>query len=700
MTLEFGAVSYLLGSLAYLILTLFFLRSRYSRHTDRALTGATFMTSLWSGVIAAQQIGANIPFELRYVLEVLHTAAWMQVLFAMLNIRISRYRLLSRPERNLAAGIYALIAIMLLAGISRAIPNIPFVIGAETLIIFHLTLSLLGLILLEQVWLNLRGFNRSSTKFLGIALAGFLLYDGAMYTDAMMTNQISPALWDSRGIIHAILAPLIALTLVNAKRQPLEFQVSREFIFRGTVMVLAGLYLMLVALAAWLIQEFGTGWSDILATLLVSVAVIGLLIVTTSRRLRARLIVFLGQHFFDYKYDYREEWLKVTRELAIVDDSIENAVIRVLANAVNSPGGLLWVRDDNNNFEFRYGLNQPLPKRSGIDQDSDLVRYFTEQDWIINLQDYNRDPTAYHLIEIPEVIRKSHNPWLIVPLHTPDSLLGFVVIAEPYARQELNWENYDLLRIIARQACSYLALYRAQQQLTEAKQFEAVTQTSAFLIHDLKTIIAQLNLLLSNAGKHKNNPAFIDDMLKTTEHAVKKMSKIVEQVRKPVQQEDNREVDIIRTLRYVIDRCSQRQPVPRLTGDLNGAVTIADPEQLKSVFTHIITNAQDATPKDGDIEVSVKQTPGWVFIFVQDTGKGMDTEFIRNELFKPFASTKGVSGMGIGAYQSREYLRKLGGSLEVTSEVNVGSCFTLRIPTRSALAYSQTQGARSASVRN
>ena len=58
----------------------------------------------------------------------------------------------------------------------------------------------------------------------------------------------------------------------------------------------------------------------------------------------------------------------------------------------------------------------------------------------------------------------------------------------------------------------------------------------------------------------------------------------------------------------------------------------------------------------------------------------MTKEFISSQLFKPFESTKGLTGMGIGAYQAREYIRKIGGNIDVTSEPGIGSCFSVRIP--------------------
>jgi signal transduction histidine kinase len=107
----------------------------------------------------------------------------------------------------------------------------------------------------------------------------------------------------------------------------------------------------------------------------------------------------------------------------------------------------------------------------------------------------------------------------------------------------------------------------------------------------------------------------------------------------------------------------------------------ADRDQLWSVLGHLIQNAQDATPPDGEVTLTLKASSDHVVLFIQDTGTGMSEEFIRMQLFKPFESTKGLTGMGIGAYQAREYVRQLGGNIDVTSEPGMGSCFSVLLPT-------------------
>jgi len=59
----------------------------------------------------------------------------------------------------------------------------------------------------------------------------------------------------------------------------------------------------------------------------------------------------------------------------------------------------------------------------------------------------------------------------------------------------------------------------------------------------------------------------------------------------------------------------------------------------------------------------------------------MSEEFVRRRLFKPFATTKGAAGMGIGAYQAREIIRGLGGDISVKSEVGKGTVVTVSLPT-------------------
>jgi len=128
-----------------------------------------------------------------------------------------------------------------------------------------------------------------------------------------------------------------------------------------------------------------------------------------------------------------------------------------------------------------------------------------------------------------------------------------------------------------------------------------------------------------------------------------------------------------------VKRSQQRKPGPTLEADDSAVYSQVDPEQLTTVIEHLIRNAQESITGDGDVTVSLNAHNGRVQISIADTGCGMSPEFVRDRLFRPFDSTKSSESMGIGAYQAREYVRSLGGRIDVSSEVGVGTTFSLNL---------------------
>ena len=78
-------------------------------------------------------------------------------------------------------------------------------------------------------------------------------------------------------------------------------------------------------------------------------------------------------------------------------------------------------------------------------------------------------------------------------------------------------------------------------------------------------------------------------------------------------------------------------------------------------------------------------------VAVHDNGCGMDEQFMRERLFRPFTTTKGNAGMGIGVYEGREFARAAGGELTVESQLNQGTRFFLRLPLVENPAVTSTQ---------
>ncbi len=680
---DLSVISHGAAAVVFAILALLVGTRYLRRDIDRTLFLAALVTTLWAAVLVSQSLWGQPGFFTRYLLELLRNTAWILLLFAMLRDTFRHGRLSGQIKKFLGIATVVLLVALLTLGSLEFFFGLSLVNG-KTKLIGQIALSLLGLSLVEQIWRNAPAFGRSSIKYLCIGTATIFAFDFFMYADALLFGAIADSFWNVRGFVNAALVPLFAINVVNTRKQPIDFQLSRSAVFHAGTLVLAGIYLLLLAVSGYYVRILGGNWGEALQVLLSVVALVFLTTLVLSRRLRARLMVLISQNFFDYKYDYRDEWLKMTTELSDLSDEppLSRRVIRILAGLVESNAGAIWLKSEQGPYTLKDSANLAIPRHTVIDEDSDLVRFFSDKEWILNLDEYRADPVSYNLLEIPDAITETPDAWLVIPLYLGNQLYGIAMIGRPYARVDLNWENFDLIKVVARQTCNLLAQADAQNRLSRAMQFEAVSKASAFMVHDLKTVIAQLSLLVNNAQKHRNNPAFIEDMIKTTEHAVSKMTNLVEHIRKPAEETDNdsKVLDLTRLVSSLLGHYSRQLPLPRLEGNPPPIMVKADSEQLRSVLGHLIQNAQDATPPNGEITLSLKIAKGNVVLFIQDTGSGMNEDFISNQLFKPFESTKGLTGMGIGAYQAREYIQRLGGSIDVTSEPGIGSCFSIRIP--------------------
>lgn len=682
MTFNFGLLSHATSALTFLLLAVLIARRYLRRDSDRLLFVASSISAIWSFALALQSFSGHPPFLARLLLELARDASWIALLFLLIKnskgANDTSRKLIRRTAFAVASILLALITCLLLEYF-LAIQ----LFGGRTKLIGLIALSLIGLVLIEQIWRNAAIYGRSSIKYVCVSIGALFAYDFFLYADALLFNEISIPLWDARGGLNALLAPLLATNMINTRKQPIEIQFSRNVVFHAGTLFVAGSYLLVIAAGGYYVKIAGGSWGGALQALLISALLVLFVLLLLSNQFRARLMLFISKNFFNYKYDYRDEWLKITQAFSNLSETppLEERVIRILGDLVESNSGALWLRNEDGHFVLSSTVNMPTPKRPQIDADADLLTLMRERDWIVDIEEYQIDPVRYNLVEMPEPIQELRNAWLIIPLYLADEIYGMAVIGHSYAPIELNWENYDLIRVVARQAATFLAQANAQNQLSQAMQFDAVSRTSAFLVHDLKTVIAQLSLLVKNADKHRSNPAFIDDMILTTEHAVAKMTNLVDHIKRPVQEQPLQEIDVVALVKDLVAQHQRQKPEPTFDAPDVSVMIKADPEQLRSVIGHLIRNAQDATPPDGEVTVAIKTGADHLVLFVLDTGCGMSESFLKNQLFKPFESTKGLAGMGIGVFQARDYIRKLGGNIDVTSELGVGSCFSVRIPT-------------------
>jgi putative PEP-CTERM system histidine kinase len=674
-----GLLSHGVGASLFLVLSALLAYAWRGRLEGALLLSASGVTALWLGMLAAHDAMGTDPGTLARVLEVVRGLAWTVFLARLLG----RHPGGRGTVDYLVLGLYGLAGLMLAGFLAEPVlpGSVTDLVGiAKLSLAGRLLLAVGGLMLVEQLFRNTPVERRWAVKFLCFGLGGIFAYDFYLYADALLFRRIDPALWDARGAVQALVVPLLAVSAKRNDAWSVPVFASKTIVFHSATLVGAGGYLLLMAGVGFYIRSYGGSWGTALQAVFFFAAALLLALLLFSGSVRARVRLFLNRHFFEYKYDYREEWLRLISTLTASEGPLqlkENAV-RAIAEIVESTGGVLWMRGDSGFFHPVARVELPDPGNAREPVDSPLARFLEREEYVIDLSEYAREPELYPL-ELPEWLRNQPRAWLVVPLMHGAGLLGFVVLAESRANFTFNWEDTDLLKTVGRQVASYLALMEANEALADARQFEAFNRLSAFVVHDLKNLVAQLSLVVSNARRHMHNPAFVEDAVRTVDNAVAKMNRLLEQLRKNRREwKPAQRVDVSEVLAEVVRVRSGSRPEPRLEAADPGLLIVVDRDRLGAVLGHLVQNAQEATGHAGNVTLRLHQDGGSAVIEVADDGPGMDAQFVRERLFRPFDTTKGNAGMGVGVYETREFVRAHGGTIEVDTAPGRGTTFRLR----------------------
>lgn len=673
-----GVIGYGIAWLAFLALTAVLAIGWRGGMQGTALLGAAVISMIWAAVmgLAPTVLEGRWP---GYVLltDLLRDVAWLVFLWLVLWINYASAAARSQKSILQFVGIVLLLVILAQVVLLFALPltqAIQWILASKVILIIG------ALVLIEHLYRATARERRWEVKYLCLAVGALFIYDFILFSDALLFLGINTSLWDARGYVNALVVPLIAVSAARNPHWSLDVYVSRGAVLHGSTLLLAGGYLLLMAAAGYYLRRFGGEWGEVLQAVFIFAAAVLLVVLLISGQLRASLKVFLSKHFYNYRYDYREEWLRFIHILARSEEPLPDRVIRAITGIVESPGGQLWLSDGGRCYEAGARLNWPERNYPAQTADSALVEYLRDSQWVIDLDEYRQRPDCYRGLVLPDWAIEEQKLWLIVPLMNEDSLLGFLFVAHSRAGHSINWEDRDLLKTAGRQAASHLAQMQALQALAEARQFEAFNRLSAYVIHDLKNLIAQLSLVVSNARHHSDNPAFLRDAIGTVENAVNRMNRLMQQLRGGAQVAGAEPLDLIALANDSVSYAAGRTPAPEFSPPDEALWVLADRDRLQSVLHHLIQNAQEATPPTGSVSLKAWREREHACLEVSDTGSGMDARFIRDRLFRPFDSTKGLTGMGIGVYESREFLRALGGDLEVRSEPGSGSTFRLLLP--------------------
>lgn len=507
----------------------------------------------------------------------------------------------------------------------------------------------------------------------GIIMVAVLVY----YSQALLHRTIDMNLMPIRSL--AFLAG-VALCGYSRLRQgsSQSLLISREVATRSVVVLAIGCYLLLLGGAGGALRYFGLNNQRLLFIGFALLSGLALALMLVSEKNRRKLNVFLHKHFYRHKYDYRNQWLMFTAHLSSADkmDKLQNAILTFYCETFGRNGASLYLLDiESGTYRQVISRGFEFPQASFL-KDHPLIDYFNETDWVFNVEDQH----APHIDKIKHQF-ETLKVKLCIPLQYEQDLEGFILLGEAINPGEtLNYEDYDLMKVLASQATSVLLSVKLSAQLSTAQEMAAIGKVTTFIIHDLKNHVSNLSLMVDNARDHMDNPEFQADMLETLDETIGKVKGLITRLKNI---KEKKELNIAPCdLAEVVRRGARAAGTHPEVVQGSEVLACIDAGEIEKVVSNLVLNAREAGSGNGSLAVHVGRDD-MAFFEVVDEGCGMSDDFIRNRLFQPFQTTK-QHGFGIGLFQCRQIIEAHGGRIEVTSQVGEGTSFKVHLPAFSA----------------
>ncbi|GIK56079.1 MAG: hypothetical protein BroJett015_17420 [Chloroflexota bacterium] len=237
------------------------------------------------------------------------------------------------------------------------------------------------------------------------------------------------------------------------------------------------------------------------------------------------------------------------------------------------------------------------------------------------------------------------------------------------------------------------------RQMQQQERMAAVGQLAAGIAHDFNNILAVIMLYADMMLRSNQLPPRAAMSVKTIVQQSSRAAELIQQVldfsRRTVLEKQL--VDLRPLLQNLTDMWQRTIPSSiqlRFDAGEDDVTIFADPTRIQQIFMNLVVNARDAMPDGGQLSLSLQRilahqhpAPGlnaqikeWVKVTVADTGCGIPPDVIPR-LFEPFFTTKEPGkGTGLGLAQVYGIVQQHDGHIELTSQVNKGTTFTLYFP--------------------
>ncbi|HET9512107.1 MAG TPA: XrtA/PEP-CTERM system histidine kinase PrsK [Sphingomonas sp.] len=615
------------------------------------------------------------------------------------------------PATRLMGGLHALAMLLVMAvlhrrGAVRPLGLIPIYGVVGIVIVVSTLLQMIALSLSTDTLIESRAIPVTTLLRMLVAVSGLVLInnlamgrsDGAVrlvcasfamvWSAELAITAVSylsggwpMAIFVVRGVMLVMSAGVAALALRMEAYRPVA--VSRTVAYQSLSLIAVGIYFAVLAAGTSALSAAG-GYARIVQTAYVLGVTVAAITLSSSPWLRAWAKVKIAKHLFTHRYDYRSEWLRFTNTLGASEGglSLGERIVKAVCDITMSDRGLLLVPEgDGLGVGERWNTDA-----SGGPADGAFVHHLAGTERILAFDELRvATEVDTELACVPQWILDDRDIWAAVPMVHRRQLVGVVLLGRSSVDRPLDWEDFDLLKVAGRGVASYLAEARAQEALADTQRFDEFNRRTAFIVHDIKNLVSGLSLVARNAERHADNPEFRADMVATLRDSAAKLNMLLGRLSTGPRgrAEPPQAVPLLDFAQRMVATRRAGHPIVA-TGDAY-AIALADPVRLEQAVGHLLSNAVEASPSAEPVSLIVSTEGDRTVIAVVDRGCGMSPGFIRDRLFRPFASSK-PDGFGIGAFEARQLAESMGGAISVSSQEGQGSTFRIVLPAAAAAA--------------
>ncbi len=547
--------------------------------------------------------------------------------------------------------------------------------------IVMLTGCVLVLMNLERTFRAAVGTIRWRIKF--ILLGVGVIATARLYTSsqALLFREVDPTLETVNSAALIVAVPLFLRSLFRSGHFDTRVYPSRTVIQNSLAVLLAGIYLLILAGFAQFASYIGGDAAFALKAFIVLLAVVILAVLLQSDRLRVGMRRFVSRHFRRPVHDYELAWKKFTEATAskVELSDLSRSIVTLTADMFQALSVTLWILDDKKEA-LSLAASTSLPADSPLRhpqpaESSAVLTHLQEKIAPVDFEEVTHDWAVTLRRWHPSQFANGGNR-IAVPLICRGEIHGVLTLGDRVSGVRFSLEDFDLLKCIADHTAASLLNVQLSQKLLQSKELEAFQTMATFFVHDLKNAASTLKLMLQNLPVHYNDPEFRADALRGISKTVAHINNLTSRLGH-LRHELKVQLNDTDLNRLVTDATSDLGTVSGtiLTKELGSiADVLADRDQLQKVVTNLVLNAREASAEHGEVRVSTSQENGWVILAVSDQGCGMSPDFLAKSLFRPFQTTK-KNGLGIGMFQSKMIVEAHGGKISVTSEPGKGTTF-------------------------